>query len=164
MSATDDHKAFIDCLDDYCERFVIARNLKKEFRPSTDLLSSFEQLFDLALAQFDKQWADPSTTRYQANGKVIASFKEFTAKGFVKSKGRIGNILALTQDNLLLITNLIIGDKKQIRFIDLIDELRVRGIYFDETSEDRLIEFFERIGNVERMSDSGDDLYVRQTV
>jgi DNA phosphorothioation-dependent restriction protein DptG len=164
MLASDEHSQFIDCLDNYCERFVEARALRKSFIKSPDIESAFEQLFDLTLAQFDKQWADPSTTRYQANGKVVAALKEHTAKGFVKSKGRIGNILALTQDNLLLITNLIIGDKKQIRFTDLIDELRIRGIYFDETSEDRLIEFYERIGNVERMSDSGDDLYVRQTV
>jgi len=122
-------------------------------------------LFDLASAQFDKNYADPSTTRYQANGKVVSALKEYSAKGFVKYKGpRIGNVLVLTQDNLLLLTNVIIGKNKQVRFNDLIEEFKVRGIYFDDTTEERLIEFYERIGNVERMSDSGDDLYVRQTV
>ncbi len=161
---SNDHMQYINSIDDYCKRFVEARNLKKEFVKSSDLESAFDQLFDLALAQFDKVYADPSTTRYQANEKVISALREYTAKGLVKSKGRIGNILILTQDNLLLLTNVIIGDKKQLRFNDLIEELKVRGVYFDETSEERLIEFYERIGNVERMSDSGDDLYVRQTV
>lgn len=155
---------YIDSIDAYSERFVEARNLKKEFTKSYDLESAFDQLFDLAIAQFDKNFADPSTTRYQANEKVISALRENTANGFFKSKGRIGNILVLTQDNLLLLTNVIIGNKKQIRFNDLIEELKLRGVYFDETSEERLIEFYERIGNVERMSDSGDDLYVRQTV
>jgi DNA phosphorothioation-dependent restriction protein DptG len=95
MLASDEHSQFIDCLDNYCERFVEARALRKSFIKSPDIESAFEQLFDLTLAQFDKQWADPSTTRYQANGKVVAALKEHTAKGFVKSKGRIGNIFAL---------------------------------------------------------------------
>jgi DNA phosphorothioation-dependent restriction protein DptG len=157
------HQTYIDRIDGYCERFVVARNLNKEFVKSQDLESAFEQLFDLAFAQFDKKYADPSTTRYQANDKVVSALRENTSKGFVKSKGRIGNILVLTQDHLLLLTNVIIGDKKQLRFNELIEELKLRGIFFDETSEERLIEFYERIGNVERMSDSGDDLYVRQT-
>jgi DNA phosphorothioation-dependent restriction protein DptG len=154
----------IDSIDNYCKRFVEARKLmKKEFIASDNLDAAFDQLFDLAFAQFDKTYADPSTTRYQANEKVVSALREHTAKGFVKAKGRIGNILVLTQDHLLLLTNVVIGDAKQIRFNDLIEEFKQRGIYFDETSEERLIEFYERIGNVERMSDSGDDLNVRQT-
>lgn len=156
-------KICVEAFDNYCERFVEMRKLKKRFVESLDIKNAFDQLFDLALAQFDKSFADPSTTRYQANDKVVSALKEYTAKGFVKAKGRIGNILVLTQDHLLLLTNVIIGNKKQIRFNDLIEEFNLRGIYFDETSEERLIEFYERIGNVERMSDSGDDLNVRQT-
>lgn len=156
-------KVCVEAIDNYCERFIEMRKLEKMFVESLDIENAFDQLFDLALAQFDKRFADPSTTRYQANDKVVSALKEYTAKGFVKAKGRIGNILVLTQDHLLLLTNVIIGNKKQIRFNDLIEEFNLRGIYFDETSEERLIEFYERIGNVERMSDSGDDLNVRQT-
>lgn len=153
----------IEIIDSYCDRFVEARNLKKQFIQSRTLEAAMEQLFDLAFAQFDKLYADPSTTRYQANEKVVSALKEYTSQGFVKAKGRIGNILVLTQDYLLLLTNVIIGHRKQIRFNELIEEFKLRGVYFDEISEERLIEFYERIGNVERMSDSGDDLYVRQT-
>jgi DNA phosphorothioation-dependent restriction protein DptG len=153
----------IETIDSYCERFVSARNLRKSSVKTDSLENTFEQLLDLAFAQFDKNYADPTTTRYQANEKLVAALKENTAKGFVKAKGRIGNILVLTQDHLLLLTNVIIGEEKQLRFNELLDELKLRGIFFDETSEERLIEFYERIGNVERMSDSGDDLYVRQT-
>lgn len=156
-------KECIETIDSYCERFVSVRNLRKSAIKSESLENAFEQLLDLALAQFDKNYADPTTTRYQANEKLVAALKENTAKGFVKAKGRIGNILVLTQDHLLLLTNVIIGEGKQLRFNELLEELKLRGIFFDETSEERLIEFYERIGNVERMSDSGDDLYVRQT-
>ena len=142
VNESDENDKYIDSIDGYCERFVKARNLKKEFIKSPDLESAFYQLFDLASAQFDKNYADPSTTRYQANEKVVAALKEHSAKGFVKYKGpRIGNILVLTQDNILLLTNVIIGNKKQLRFNDLIEEFKIRGIYFDETTEERLIEF-----------------------
>jgi DNA phosphorothioation-dependent restriction protein DptG len=164
LSETDEADKYVEAINSYCSRFIEARRLNKSFLKATDIDGAFEQLFDLAQAQFDKNYADQETTRYQANNKVVSALKEYTAKGFVKSKGRIGNILALTQDNLLLLTNVIIGNQKQLRFNELIEELKLRGIYFDETSEERLIEFYERIGNVERMSDSGDDLYVRQTV
>lgn len=153
----------IHAIDDYCERFVQSRNLRKNFSKSQSLKEAFEQIFDLTLAQFKKEYADPSTTRYQANGKYVSAFKEHTAKAFVKAKGRVGNTLVLTQDHLLLLTSLIIGENKQLRFDELIQEFKFRGVFFDDISEERLIDFYERIGNVERMSDSGDDLYVRQT-
>ena len=39
-----------------------------------------------------------------------------------------------------------------------------RGIYFDKQSQAEIVQSYERIGNVERMSDSGDAVYVRKTV
>ncbi|MCW8107124.1 DNA phosphorothioation-dependent restriction protein DptG [Alteromonas ponticola] len=165
INASAEKQKYIDAIDDFSSRFIEARKLRNmTFEASTNVEESIEQLVDLALAQFDKRFADPSTTRYQANEKVVAALKEHTAKGFVKARGRIGNILVLSLDNLLLLTNLIIGTRNQLRFDELIDEFKGRGIYFDESSEEKLIEIFERIGNVERKSDSGDDLNVRQTI
>ena len=164
LSATSDQEIYIDSINSYCKRFIEARNLRKEYIQALDLESAFTQLFDLASAQFDKQYADSSATRYQANSKIINALKEHTAKGLVKPIGRIGNTLVITQDSLLLLTNVVIGSDKKLRFNELIEQFRFRGMFFDETSEEWLIGFYERIGNVERMSDSGDDLYVRQTV
>ena len=164
IKQSEEQTIFIDAVNDYCKRFISARKLKKDYCTATDIDDALENLFDLALAQFDKNFADTSATRYQANDKLVSALREYPAKGFVKAKGRIGRVLVLTQDNLLLLTNIAIGKRKQLRFHDLVNEFKTRGVHFDETSEERLIEFYERIGNVERMSDSGDDLYVRQTV
>ncbi|MGF1720332.1 DNA phosphorothioation-dependent restriction protein DptG [Vibrio kyushuensis] len=164
LNEAEDQCEYINSINDYCKRFIEARNLKKEFNQAASIEDSITQLFDLAIAQFNKIFADSSATRYQANSKVTNALKEHTAKGIVKPIGRVGNTLVLTQDNLLLLTNVVIGDKQKLRLNDLIEEFRLRGIYFDETSEEWLVGFYERIGNVERMSDSGDDLYVRQTV
>ncbi|MFT5298212.1 MAG: DNA phosphorothioation-dependent restriction protein DptG, partial [Colwellia sp.] len=50
------------------------------------------------------------------------------------------------------------------RFNELIKAFESRGVYFDKQSQQALIEFYERIGNVERMSDSGDAVYVNKTI
>jgi DNA phosphorothioation-dependent restriction protein DptG len=51
-----------------------------------------------------------------------------------------------------------------MQFHDLTDGFKSRGVFFDKQSEQALINFYERIGNIERMSDSGDAVYVRKTV
>jgi len=55
-------------------------------------------------------------------------------------------------------------ENEKLRFHELLDEFKERGVYFDKKSQQALIRFYERVGNVERMSDSGDAVYVRKTV
>jgi len=59
---------------------------------------------------------------------------------------------------------LAIGENGKLRFHELLKEFEARGIYFDMQTQQSLIQFYERVGNVERMSDSGDAVYVRKTV
>ena len=47
---------------------------------------------------------------------------------------------------------------------ELLEEFKSRGVYFDKKTQQSLIGFYERVGNVERMSDSGDAVYVRKTI
>ena len=55
-------------------------------------------------------------------------------------------------------------EKDKLRFHELITAFEQRGIFVDKQTEQELIKFYERIGNVERMSDSGDAVYVRKTI
>ena len=64
----------------------------------------------------------------------------------------------------MLLTNLAIGELDRLRFNELIKAFESVGVYFDKQSQQALIEFYERIGNVERMSDSGDAVYVNKTI
>jgi DNA phosphorothioation-dependent restriction protein DptG len=70
----------------------------------------------------------------------------------------------MNQDYLTLLTNLAIGENQRLRFSDLLKEFEARGVYFDKKTQQALIKFYERVGNVERMSDSGDAVYVRKTI
>lgn len=82
----------------------------------------------------------------------------------MQARGRSGRVLVLTQDHIILLTNLVVGKEEKLRFHELIIGLQQRGIFVDKHTEQELIKFYERIGNVERMSDSGDAVYVRKTI
>jgi DNA phosphorothioation-dependent restriction protein DptG len=64
----------------------------------------------------------------------------------------------------LLLTNIAIEDRKQLRFQDLMHEFNQRGVYFDQQSQNTLVELYERVGNIDRKSDSGDAVYVKTTL
>lgn len=57
-----------------------------------------------------------------------------------------------------------IGDRDQLRLYEVIKGLELRGIFFDKESRKALVSFYERLGNVEKMSDSGDAIYVKKTI
>ncbi|MPN63723.1 hypothetical protein SDC9_211489 [bioreactor metagenome] len=57
-----------------------------------------------------------------------------------------------------------IGQREKLRLYDVIRELEFRGIFFDKESRKALVSFYERLGNVEKMSDSGDAIYVKKTI
>ena len=83
---------------------------------------------------------------------------------FIQRRGRAGQVLTFNQDYIVLLTNLSIGECDKLRFHEIIKEFEARGVFFDKQSQQSLIDFYERMGNVERMSDSGDAVYVRKTV
>ena len=70
----------------------------------------------------------------------------------------------IDQEYLLLLTNLAIGEQGKLRLHELIIEFQKRGVFFDRESQGALVEFYERLGNVERLSDSGDAVYVKATI
>ena len=126
----------------------------------TDPIETIKFLIKCAKSQFHK---DRGNTKHEIYDDYKKQFESEIASQFVQQRGRSGKILVLNQDFLLLLTNLAIGNKKKIRFQELLSEFRSRGVYFDKQSEKALINFFKRVGNVNRMSDSGDAVYVAST-
>lgn len=118
-----------------------------------------ECLLNESVKQFDKK-----KTRAAAQEKFIRNTENELCASFVKLRGQIGKVLVMNQDYISLITNLAVGEGDRLRFHELIEEFKLRGIYFDRQSQKALVHFYERMGNVERMSDSGDAVYVRKTV
>ncbi|SJL83407.1 DNA phosphorothioation-dependent restriction protein DptG [Vibrio palustris] len=144
----------------FAKAFKANRNLEIELEESDDAFTWLDQLLKLSVAQFE----DKTTERPAINRKYVAEIEKHLASGFVHRRGRAGRILVLNQEYLLLLANLAIGERDKLRFQELVSEFEARGVYLDKQTQLELIKFFERIGNVEKMSDSGDAVYVRKTI
>lgn len=112
------------------------------------------------------------TIRYQfENGKRNKPYKDyalwlssFCKENFTKSGGRLGPKLVLSQEILLFLTKLCVGNNDKIRLKVFWEKLQERGITFDETSKLEIIKLFERINLIEKKSDSGDAQYIKSTL
>ncbi|BBB31487.1 DNA phosphorothioation-dependent restriction protein DptG [Neptunomonas japonica] len=149
-------------LREYAEAFALNRNESLTFlfpydKNNTDPRYWLNVLLELAVQQFDK-----GMKRSAAQIKFIKATEDELCSTFVKARGQVGKVLVMNQDYIALITNIAIGIKDKLRFHELLTEFNSRGIYFDKQSQQALIRFYERVGNVERMSDSGDAVYVRK--
>lgn len=156
----DDQKALTEVFNRYNQEFALPANRNLAPVPLAETLEdAFRNFIALAIKQFESKGG-----RQNVNQNYVRELEKKVFGDFIQFRGRAGNILALNQDQLLLLTNLSIGSNEKLRFFELLQEFRQRGFFFDNQSQQVLIEFFERMGNVERMSDSGEAVYVRKTV
>jgi DNA phosphorothioation-dependent restriction protein DptG len=146
-------------LKKYVEEFTADRRLKARDSPNS-IEQVFRQMEEVAIEQFE----DSKTERASVNKKYVKELEEKICADFIQSRGRSGRVLVLNQDYLLLMTNLAIGMNTKLRLHELLIEFEQRGFYFDNQTKQALVAFYERMGNVERMSDSGDAVYVLKTV
>lgn len=146
-------------LNAFLVQFAASRKLQTP-DPCTTLEETFAQFISLSIKQFEPGQSE----RHSVNQRYMLELERKVFAEFVHRRGRAGNILALNQDQILLLTNLSIGHHDRLRFFELLVEFRNRGFFFDNQSQQYLIEFYERMGNVERMSDSGEAVYVRKTI
>ena len=151
----------VEALKQYAENFAEDRKIDFSFvdKSLSDPTYWLKVVLKLSLDQFER-----GESRYSAQDKFIKSTEKELCSTFVRSRGRAGKVLVMNQDYLTLLTNLCIGQNDRLRFHDLLDEFTQRGVCFDKRSQQALIKFYERVGNVDRMSDSGDAVYVRKTV
>ena len=120
-----------------------------------DLNSLIKGFFDDIMLQF------PNSGRKSANEAYPKSFINFCKNGFVQRRGSAGNVLAMTEEQLVLMTKVTIGANEKMRLNDLFKGFEQRGLYFDNISKDCIVEFYERLNLIEKKSDSGDAQYVR---
>lgn len=153
---------FMEAIKKFGYAFKEQRKLSTDLKQSDDVLDWLDNLMKLAVDQFKKGLVD--STRHDINKNYVKELELQIGGAFIQSRGRAGRVLVLNQDNIILLTNIAIGKEAKLRFHELILAFEGRGIYFDKQSQLKLIEFYERIGNVDRMSDSGDAVYVRKTV
>ncbi|WP_176051379.1 DNA phosphorothioation-dependent restriction protein DptG [Burkholderia sp. BCC1644] len=156
-----DQESLLASLNLYIKAFANTESRKLQVDTTAQTIdAAFAQLADLSLCQF----ADENSERAGVNRLYVRELERHICVNFMQSRGRAGRILVLNQDYLLLLTNLSIGKREKLRLHELVSEFQRRGFYLDTQSQQVLVGFYERMGNVERMSDSGDAVYVRKTV
>ncbi len=147
-------------LKNFAYAFRAQRKLDTELEHYEEAIDWLDNIVKLAIAQFN----DSKTDRPAINKKYVGEVEKQLAANFIQNRGRSGRVLVLNQDYIILLTNLVVGNNEKLRFHELITKFQQRGIFVDKQTEQELIKFYERIGNVERMSDSGDAVYVRKTI
>ena len=159
-TSVDQEKASAAILD-FAERFRTSHKRKLNLiePKGRSPIDALDVLFKYAIQQFAV-----GTGRNRVQNQYMEAFEKRVAKNFLQRRGRAGNVLVLNQDFVLLLTNLAVGDQKNMRFQEVLVEFNKRGFYFDKKSQQALIRFYERVGNVDRLSDSGDAVYVRNTI
>lgn len=154
-----DKNEVLRVLNGYLDAFADKRELDR--RGHADSVErAFDHMIGLAIEQFNVS----KTERSGVNELYTKELEKQICGDFIQTRGRAGRVLVLNQDQLLLLTNLSIGLNEKLRLHELMDEFRRRGFYLDGQTQQVLVGFYERMGNVERMSDSGDAVYVRKTV
>lgn len=109
---------------------------------------------DIAL-QFQK------STRERANEAYKKGFYLFCKNNFLQNRKRNGLMLVLNEEQLVLFTKIIIGNKQKIRLNELFKEFARRGIGMDRQTQECVVEFYEKLNLIEKKSDSGDAQYVK---
>jgi len=121
-----------------------------------DGLSYHKQLF---------KKSSQTSTRSSANEKVYNVFKDVFALNYKSNRKSAGGwYFQLNTKTVLLVTNLIIGENNKMLINDVIEGFKSRGIYFDLKTKNALLKVYENIGNIEKLSDSGDAVYVKSTI
>ncbi|MEN4522852.1 DNA phosphorothioation-dependent restriction protein DptG [Pantoea agglomerans] len=161
LNYSDDSSKLLRDLNGYLQEFIEKRELSgSEYEQEDTLEDAFKKLLTVAIEQFQ----DKKSDRASVNRKYINELESQICADFIQVRGRAGKVLVLNQDRLLLLTNLTVGKNDKLRLHELLHGFEQRGFYLDNQSVQTLVAFYERMGNVERMSDSGDAVYVRKTV
>ena len=156
-----EQQAAFQSLRTFAKNFREERKLSEIANPAEDAIDAMRHIIMYGTRQFLKT---VNTGRHRVQQQYMEVFDKEVAKNFIQVRGRSGKVLVVNQDFILLLTNLTVGDRKSLRFQELLVEFQSRGFYFDKSSQQALINFYERVGNVDRMSDSGDAVYVRNTI
>lgn len=154
-----DSSQVLNSLNNYLQDFIVDRELQPCGR-AANLDDAFKQLKSVAIGQFQNKKSD----RARVNRDYVNELENQICNDFIQVRGRAGKVLVLNQDRLLLLTNLTVGKNDKLRLHELLRGFEQRGFYLDNQSVQTLVAFYERMGNVERMSDSGDAVYVLKTV
>lgn len=96
------------------------------------------------------------------NNGYVNQFMSFCKNKKCKKRGSLGFVLNISQNDLIFLTKLSVGQSQTKRLTDVFFEFERRGIYLDKNSRNEVIKFYEKLNIIEKKSDSGDALYVKR--
>ncbi len=134
---------------------VEMNELEKKTSPAGMTSASLRYLYDSIRVQFE------NTGRIRAYGSYTNKFESYCKK-YLKSRGRSGLMLNLSEEDLIFITKLCIKDQEQVRLKDVFKGFERRGIFLDDISKEQATEYYEKLNLIEKKSDSGDAKYVKR--
>lgn len=131
------------------------KEIKRETYSRNKLNDSVRFLFDSVRSQFE------NSVRSRPYDSYASKFESFCHK-YLKSRGRNGLMLSLSEETLIFLTKLALKNKEQMRLKDVFDEFEKRGVFLDELSKEQVALYYERLNLIEKKSDSGDAKYVKR--
>lgn len=162
----EDNELNKNILKNFLEEFTKLKGF--EFDSTINTNSSLREILGeiskIAVKQFNTDFQEVNQSRIDVNNRIVNAYVKKLCKDFIQYRGAAGATLVINFDFFLLLTNLCIGERDKLRLNELLTEMENRGVYFDKKSHAEIIKFYERVGNVERMSDSGDAIYVKKTI
>ena len=143
-----------DLYREYIQDCSQMKDLERDPEKIGDFEAEVRFLFKSVKTQFE----------YARSGPYKAYAKKFSAycDKFLKSRGRSGMMLTLTEEMLLFLTKISIKNHDRLRLKDVFEEFRLRGVYLDDASKDEITAYYEKLNLIEKKSDSGDAKYVKR--
>ena len=159
-----DKDKFIKDIDKLIEFYTTANEIKSYKKEHDDKYDDEikNKIVDLYMAIKHVMYVHRDRSRIRA---LYAQWiTDFATGKFLKARSTTGNVLSLDEEMILFLTNLCIGDRKNIKVNELINELELRGIYLDQVSTKELLNFYNKLSLIEKKSDSEDAQYVRKSI
>jgi len=125
----------------------------------THTWNDFEHLVFKFYTQIDFQFE--KFGRKSKRNNYAMWFITFCKENMLKNRGRSGFSLNLSNEMLLFLTKLCVKDQQKMRLKDLWGEFKKRGVYFDDPTQQAIVEIYDKINLIEKKSDSGDAQYIR---
>ncbi|ACQ71503.1 DNA phosphorothioation-dependent restriction protein DptG [Exiguobacterium sp. AT1b] len=150
MLSDTDQVQFLKDIDLQTERILTYAGLESNVNDSQTFNEAAKQLFNAMKLTTPKE----AQSRYGDHAKNIAK------SHFTKRRGRLGYVLSLNQEMLILMCAVSCKNDR-ITFVELLERLSKRGINFDNESSTALLQLLEKINVIDKKSDSGEAQYVK---
>ena len=158
QARTDLYRIVFDLKTKYETEYIKEKNIPFEDVPQNGDFSVLLRAFHKSI----KTQFLYSHNRKAASERFGKKFLVFAKSNFLQNRGKNGLMLALDEERIVLITKVVLKNRNQMKFNDLLKEFEIRGIFFDKSSKETLIEFYDKLGLIEKKSDSGDAKYVKR--